>query len=113
MKIYFSEATEDNSYFEDVVEGAFEVLDMNHNTHYFYCGVEHGECFDQVTIFDGCDRRVPISADDIPALIEALERCYSNYRRILRLHDLEETVESNMPFFVTLDAEPEIQPALY
>ena len=84
MNIYFSEASqEDIESWGD--EGTFVTKDHDGEVRYFYNGVEHGTNpggIEEVRIFDGCNRSIPIAVDNIPDLIEALEFCLRNVRTI-------------------------------
>lgn len=97
MKIYFSEASlDDIDTFGD--EGTFNVIDNNGNSRYFYNGVEHGTNpggIEEVTIFDGCNRIMPISVDSIPALIAALNECLANYNIIQEATQVRDAVEDD------------------
>lgn len=92
MNIYFSEATDDIFDFGD--EGTFYVED--HGTdRYFYNGVEHGTNpggMDEVRIFDGCGRSIPIAVDNIPELVAALQYCYNNVNTINQAKQLESDI---------------------
>lgn len=104
MKIYFGKADpHDVSMFGD--EGMFAVT-RNGETQWFYQGVEHGTNaggLDEVRIFDGCERSIPISIDQIPELVEALNYCYNNYQSINRGSELAERLETNDEVFVSND----------
>jgi len=115
MQIFFSETNLNSNIEDEDTSGTFSVVDDNDNTRYFYAGVEYGECFDDLTIFDGCGRKVPISVDDVPSLVLALNKCYSNYRELKKARELEVTIQSNTSYFVEKDDEFEmgIYPALY
>ncbi len=94
MKVYFSEATySDIQEFGD--EGVFTV-ETEAGPRYFYCGVEHGTNaggMDEVAIFDGCDRMVPIAVENIPSLVEALNYCYNNVQKIKESERLQERLD--------------------
>lgn len=91
MKIYFSEArAQDIEFFGD--EGTFATRDQEGQARHFYNGVEHGTNpggIEEVRIFDGCDRSIPISVESIPDLIEALQFCLNNVETIERAQRLE------------------------
>ena len=91
MNIYFSEASqEDIEHFGD--EGTFVAMDSNDEPRYFYNGVEHGTNpggIEEVRIYDGCNRSIPISVDNIPDLIAALTFCYDNVQKIEQAKKLE------------------------
>ena len=91
MNIYFSEASiEDIESFGD--EGTFIAMDANDEPRYFYNGVEHGTNpggIEEVRIYDGCNRSIPISVDNIPELIEALQFCLQNVDKIKEAERLE------------------------
>ena len=100
MIIYFSRCPEhDVDFFGD--DGLFMV-----GNEYFYNGVEHGTNpggIEEVRIFDGCNRSIPISVDQIPHLVKALTDCYNNYENIQRANKLETTINDNKDFIVRGD----------
>jgi len=104
MKIYFGKAeAHDVDLFGD--EGMFSI-ERNGETLWFYQGVEHGTNpggMDEVRIFDGCNRSIPISIDQIPELVEALNYCYNNYNTINTGNTLVERIESDEEIFVADD----------
>jgi len=88
MKIYFGNANDDM--FGD---GLFEVGENQ-----YYYGVEHGTNpggLDEVRIFDGCKRDLPIHIDAIPELIAALKEVKKVNEAVKRAEDLTERAESN------------------
>lgn len=91
MNIYFSEAPKDDiESFGD--EGTFVTRDVNGELRYFYNGVEHGTNpggIEEVRIYDGCNRSIPIAVDNIPDLIEALQFCLNNVETIQHAQRLE------------------------
>ena len=91
MNIYFSEVTKDDiESWGD--EGTFVTKDHDGEVRYFYNGVEHGTNpggIEEVRIFDGCNRSIPISVDNIPDLIAALTFCYDNVQKIEQAKQLE------------------------
>ena len=95
MRIYFGQADEHEvDHFGD--EGMFAVT-KNGETKWFYQGVEHGTNpggMEEVRIFDGCNRSIPISVEQIPDLVEALNYCYNNYTSINHANTLSERIES-------------------
>ena len=101
MKIYFGKADpHDVSMFGD--DGMF-TIERNGETHWFYQGVEHGTNpggLDEVRIFDGCNRSIPISIDQIPELVEALNYCYNNHTSVTHGQALVDRIESNEEAFV-------------
>lgn len=103
MKIYFSEASiEDIESFGD--EGTFVVFDTTGDKRFFYNGVEHGTNpggVDEVRIFDGCNRSIPLAVETIPALIAALNECYANHNIMQEAVRVQDAVESRIKFFVT------------
>lgn len=102
MKIYFSEAPlEDIESFGD--EGTFVTQDRFGSMRYFYNGVEHGTNpggIDEVRIFDGCNRSIPIAVDNIPDLIAALNECVANYNIIKEAEAVENSLNSDTVLFV-------------
>lgn len=101
MKIYFGKADpQDIVTFGD--EGVFKLV-RGDETQYFYQGVEHGTNaggIDEVAIFDGCNRKIPIAIDQIPELVEALNYCYNAYQDIELARKREKEIESNREVFV-------------
>ena len=101
MKIYFGKADlHDVEQFGD--EGMFSI-EKNGKTNWFYQGVEHGTNaggLDEVRIFDGCNRSIPISIDQVPGIVEALNYCYNNYQSITHGNSLVERIESDEEAFV-------------
>lgn len=91
MNIYFSEVTKDDiESWGD--EGTFVTKDHYGEVRYFYNGVEHGTNpggIEEVRIFDGCNRSIPIAVDNIPDLIEALQFCLNNVETIQHAQRLE------------------------
>lgn len=104
MQIYFGRANErDVEQFGD--EGMFQVQ-RNGKTLWFYQGVEHGTNpggIEEVRIFDGCNRSIPISVEQIPELVEALNYCHNNYTTINQGNELVEQLESDTEMFVNDD----------
>jgi hypothetical protein len=88
MKIYFGNANDDM--FGD---GLFEVSDNQ-----FYYGVEHGTGpggLDEIRIFDGCTRYLPIHVEAIPELIAVLKEIQTISEATKRAQELTERAESN------------------
>jgi hypothetical protein len=94
MKIYFGNANED--IFSD---GLFTVGENQ-----FYYGVEHGTGpggLDEVRIFDGCNRYLPIHLEGIPELIAALQEIQRIGEAVKRAKEMTERAESNIEGYVT------------
>jgi len=94
MKIYFGDANEDT-----FTDGLFEV-----NGSQYYYGVEHGTGpggLDEVRMFDGCKRYLPIHMEAIPELIAALEEIQKINEAIKRAQELTERAESDTKGYVT------------
>ena len=94
MKIYFGDANED--LFSD---GVFEC-----NGNAFYYGVEHGTNaggVDEVSIFDGCNRTLPVHVEAIPELIAALQEIQKVSEAAKEATRLLDRSESNIKGFVT------------
>lgn len=88
MKLYFGAQPLLNLYDTD---GMFACEDAPE--HLFYYGVEFGSNpggLDEVVIFDGCDRSLPVDMDSVPSLIEALTRIYSLHRALAIAEALKE-----------------------
>lgn len=96
MKIYFGEV--DHIDIEDFGdEGSFEVLDDG-ITRWFHQGVEWGTNpggIEEVTIFDGCNRSIPVYIESVPQLVEALNKCYNNYMQIQDGINVQTAAESD------------------
>jgi hypothetical protein len=93
MKIYFG------SQHKDVV---FDTDGMFHSEaepdFYFYYGLEFGSNaggIDEVLIFDGCDRTVPIDIESVPDLIEALQYCYDMHQQLEHAEKLKANLEDD------------------
>lgn len=94
MKIYFGDAN--NDLFAD---GLFTVSENQ-----FYYGVEHGTNpggLDEVSIFDGCKRSVPVHIEAVPELIAALQEVLTVNTAVKRAKELTERAESNANGVVT------------
>ena len=94
MKIYFGDANDDT--FSD---GTFEI-----NDNQFYYGVEHGTNpggLEEVSIFDGCKRVLPINIEAIPELIAALQEVQKVNKAVLEASRLTDHAESDIEGFVT------------
>ena len=94
MKIYFGDAN--NDMFAD------EVFSVNDNS--FYYGVEYGTNagqMEEVFIFDGCNRGIPVHIEAIPELIAALEEIKNIQAQIAEANNLTQRVESHTEGFVT------------
>lgn len=94
MKIYFGDASEDM-----FADGLFTC-----NSNQFYYGVEHGTNpggMDEVVIFDGCKRYLPIHMDAIPELIAALQEVQKIGEAVKTANKLTERAESNVQGYVT------------
>jgi hypothetical protein len=88
MKIYFGNANDD--LFSD---GLFLV-----NEDQYYYGVEHGTGaggMDEISIFDGCKRSVPLHIEAIPELIAALQEIQKIGEAVKRATELTERAESD------------------
>lgn len=95
MKIYFGDANDDT--FSD--DGLFEVNDNR-----YYYGVEHGTGpggMEEIRIFDGCKRNVPLHIEAIPELIAALQEVQKIGEAVKRANELTERAESNIEGYVT------------
>jgi hypothetical protein len=94
MKIYFGNANDDM--FGD---GLFEVNDSQ-----YYYGVEHGTGpggLDEVRIFDGCNRYLPIHNEAIPELIAALQEVRKIDEAVQLAKEMTDRAESNAQGYVT------------
>ena len=94
MKIYFGDANNDT-----FADGLFTVSDNQ-----FYYGVEHGTNpggLEEVRIFDGCKRSVPLHIEAIPELIAALQEVLTVNETIKRAQELTNRAESNVEGVVT------------
>ena len=91
MNIYFGAVKKSEVEDED---GMYVAEDAPN--HMFYYGVEYGTNpggTDEVLIFDGCDRSVPIDIENVPALIQALARYYKVYTGLSLAEKIKEQVE--------------------
>ena len=94
MKIYFGDANDDI-----FADGLFTVSENQ-----FYYGVEHGTNpggLEEVSIFDGCKRSVPLHIEAIPELIAALQEVLTVNAAVKRAQELTERAESNVKGVVT------------
>lgn len=94
MKIYFGDANEDT-----FTDGLFEV-----NENQYYYGVEHGTGpggLDEVRMFDGCNRYLPIHIEAIPELIAALQQVQSVGEALKRAQEMIDRAESDTKGYVT------------
>lgn len=94
MKIYFGDANEDI-----FADGLFTC-----NSNQFYYGVEHGTNpggLDEVVIFDGCRRSIPIHNEAVPELIAALQEVLRVNEAVKEANRLTERAESNAQGYVT------------
>lgn len=66
------------------------------DTHAFYYGVEYGSNAggtDEVLIYDGLDRSIPVDVESVPAMIKALETAYGMYKAIKAAEVITSEVE--------------------
>jgi hypothetical protein len=94
MKIYFGDANEDL-----FTDGLFTC-----NDNQFYYGVEHGTNsggVDEVVIFDGCKRKVPVHIEAIPELIAALNEIQKVSEAAKEATRLLDRSESKIKGYVT------------
>ncbi len=94
MKIYFGNANQDL-----FADGLF-VLNGNQ----YYYGVEHGTNpggMDEVSIFDGCNRLLPVHMEAIPELIAALQEIQKIQETIAEARQMTARAESNIEASVT------------
>jgi hypothetical protein len=110
MKIYFNQVQDsDVEFFGD--SGLFG---PNDNDNFFYNYVEFGTNpggLDEVAIYDGCDRMIPLNMEAIPDLVQALHKAYELWMKInfgnkvqtiVENHGVEMYVEDNE---ITFDAQ--------
>jgi hypothetical protein len=94
MKIYFGNANEDL-----FADGLFEL-----NGSQYYYGVEHGTNpggMDEVSIFDGCNRFLPVHMEAIPELIAALQEVQKIGEAVKLAKEMTARAESNTKGCVT------------
>jgi hypothetical protein len=94
MKLYFGAHLFSELY---DTEGMFASPDAPE--HLFYYGVEYGSNpggLDEVRIFDGCDRSIPVDMEALPAMVEALNRVYITYRALMIAKEMEEDAYSEL-----------------
>lgn len=92
MKIYFSQVSEDDLDINGE-DGSFR-----HRGSYYYHGIEIGTNaggMDEFTIFDGCNRMVPLSVDSLDELIEGLQRLKEYLDRINQGKEAAEMLDSD------------------
>ena len=93
MKIYFGKNDRNDEWFE--ADGSFL---CNADNEYYYNYVEFGTNpggVDEVAIYDGCDRMIPIALEHLNDLIEALNRVKELNDEIKAGQDAEELVQGN------------------
>jgi hypothetical protein len=93
MKIYFGNANDDT--FGD---GLFEV-----NDNQYYYGVEHGTGpggLDEVRLFDGCKRYLPVHVEAIPELIAALQEIQKIQQAVKQAQEMTERAETYIEGYV-------------
>jgi hypothetical protein len=93
MKIYFGDANNDT-----FADGLFTVSDNQ-----FYYGVEHGTNpggLEEISIFDGCKRFIPLHIEAIPELIAALQEVLTVNEAIKRAQELTDRSESFVKGYV-------------
>jgi hypothetical protein len=91
MKIYFG-AVDINEVFDPT--GMF-ACPGNHDE-LFYYGIEFGSNpggTDELCIFDGCDRSIPVDMASVEPMIKALERILVNYHALEVAKDIKANVE--------------------
>ena len=94
MKIYFGDANEDL-----FADGLFAVGENQ-----FYYGVEHGTNpggLEEVRIFDGCKRSIPLHIEVIPQLIAALQEVQAVGTAVKKAQEFTERAESSVEGIVT------------
>ena len=90
MKIYFGAVKED-----DLFDTTCMFASPDNDEHYFYYGVEYGTNpggLEEVTIFDGAGRSVPIDMENVGKLIDIL----TVYERAYKLIKHVEAVAENL-----------------
>jgi hypothetical protein len=93
MKIYFGSQERDTVLDTDGMFSTDSEPDFC-----FYYGVEFGSNpggINEVVIFDGCERSVPVDIESVPALIEALQRCYDSNQQIEEAEELKLNLEDD------------------
>ena len=93
MKIYFGNANDDM--FGD---GLFEA-----NDNQYYYGVEHGTGpggSDEVRLFDGCNRYLPVHVEAISELIAALQEIQKIQQAVKQAQEMTERAESDITGYV-------------
>jgi hypothetical protein len=93
MKIYFGSQDKDTVLDDD---GMFNT--PTEPDFCFYYGVEFGSNaggINEVVIFDGCERTVPIDVESVPALIDALQRCYDIHQQLEEAEELKINLEDD------------------
>ena len=94
MKIYFGNANEDL-----FADGLFT---LGENQYYY--GLEHGTNpggMDEVAIFDGCSRFLPVHMEAIPELIAALQEIQMIQEAVSRAQEMTARAESSAKGAVT------------
>lgn len=80
MQIYFGAVPQDEVFDADAM-----FVSEHDNDNYFYYGIEYGSNpggTDEVLVYDGLDRCVPVDIESVPAMIEALQTLYALHRSV-------------------------------
>jgi hypothetical protein len=93
MKIYFGSQEKDSVLDTD---GMFQT--ESEPDFCFYYGLEFGSNAggtNEVVIFDGCERTIPVDIESVPTLIEALQRCYDMHQQLEHAEQLKLNLEDD------------------
>lgn len=90
MQIYFGAEALD-----DLISTEGMLVSSSSDTHAFYYGLEFGSNTggtDEVLIYDGIDREIPVDIENVPALIQALEKAYFLHKTIKMADEIMDEV---------------------
>lgn len=92
MQIYFGAVPQDQVFDADAM-----FVSEQDDDNYFYYGIEYGSNpggKDEVLVYDGLDRMVPIDIESVPAMIRALETAYLLHTSAKSAQDFLDRVNS-------------------
>jgi hypothetical protein len=94
MQIYFGAVPQDEVFDSD----AMFVSDKD-DDNYFYYGIEFGSNpggREEVLVYDGLDRCVPVDIESVPAMIKALETAYMLHTATINAQNFLESMDALM-----------------
>lgn len=91
MQIYFGAVPQDQVFDADAM-----FVSERDDDNYFYYGIEYGSNpggTDEVLVYDGLDRMVPVDIESVPAMIKALEIAYTLHKSVAQSRQLIDQIE--------------------